>query len=92
MIISRVSPLTGKLNVMDIDITEDQLLVYEETQIPVQDIFPHLTPSEREFLISGLTDEDWDDLFPEDPTYEEKSTEYPENHSSSFDEFEDIPF
>ena len=92
MLISRVSPLSGKLNVMDIDITEDQLLVYEETLVPVQDIFPHLTPSEQEFLVSGLTDEDWDELFPEEPTYEEKSTEYPSNFDLSKEEFDDIPF
>ena len=76
---------------MDINITEEQLQVYEDTLIPVQDIFPHLNPNEREFLVSGLTDEDWDELFPEEPTYEERSTEYPSNFDLP-EEFDDLPF
>jgi len=29
----------------------------------VQDIFPHLSDSEREFLISGITEEEWNNIF-----------------------------
>lgn len=29
----------------------------------IQDAFPFLNPSEREFLLTGMTKEDWDALF-----------------------------
>ena len=29
----------------------------------VQDAFPHLSPDEREFIITGITKEEWDDTF-----------------------------
>lgn len=31
----------------------------------IQNAFPNLSPEEREFLITGLTPEMWNDLFPE---------------------------
>ena len=27
---------------------------------------PHLTPGEREFILTGITDEEWDELFAEE--------------------------
>jgi hypothetical protein len=27
---------------------------------------PHLTPDEREFIMTGITEEEWDELFSED--------------------------
>jgi hypothetical protein len=33
---------------------------------PVQFSFPRMTATEREFLLTGLTDEEWDVMFPED--------------------------
>jgi hypothetical protein len=32
----------------------------------VQNAFPKLNASEREFLLTGMTDEEWDETFPED--------------------------
>jgi hypothetical protein len=29
----------------------------------LQDAFPRLSPSDREFIKSGITDEEWDELF-----------------------------
>lgn len=33
----------------------------------IQDIFPYLTPAERELLISGICGECWEKLFPPEP-------------------------
>ena len=33
---------------------------------PVQFSFPRMTATEREFLLTGLADEEWDVMFPED--------------------------
>lgn len=32
----------------------------------IQDAFPTLTPDEREFLLTGMTADEWDELFSED--------------------------
>lgn len=67
MKVSRRSPLTGKVNTMDLDVTQAQL---DELKLPgsqrrlVQEIFPNLTPAEREFLLTGYTQEDWEFMFP----------------------------
>lgn len=62
MKITRESPVTGKLNTLDIDITLSQLLRWRKGEL-VQDVAPHLSAEEREFLISGATAEDWETLF-----------------------------
>ena len=63
MKVSKVSLLTGKLNVMELNVTTEQLFEYQNTKKLVQNIFPHLTPGEREFLISGITPEEWENEF-----------------------------
>ena len=68
MLIERRSPLTGKWNTMELDVTQAQL---DEMALPgsqrryVQDIFPNLSQAEREFIKTGYTPEDWDAMFPE---------------------------
>lgn len=32
----------------------------------IQNAFPFLTPDQREFLMTGITPDEWDDLFSED--------------------------
>jgi len=63
MIIGRKSPLTGQLNHMDLDVTQEQLDRYSRREGYIQDIFPHLSADEREFLQTGYTPEDWDKIF-----------------------------
>ena len=64
MIVSRQSPFTGVINEMDLDVTPEQLA---ELRSPdrrlVQEIFPNLTSAEREFVKTGYTQEDWDQMF-----------------------------
>jgi hypothetical protein len=66
MIITRRSPLTGKLNEMDLPISEDQIRLYQQGGILVQQAFPNLTPDQREFFKTGYTPEDWARVFPEE--------------------------
>jgi hypothetical protein len=66
MIITRRSPLTGKLNEMDLPISEDQIRLYQQGGILVQQAFPNLNPDQREFFKTGYTPEDWARLFPEE--------------------------
>lgn len=62
MIITRHSMLTGKVATMDLNITEDQYIKYLNG-MRVQNAFPHLTPGEREFIINGITPEEWVEHF-----------------------------
>jgi hypothetical protein len=32
----------------------------------IQDAFPHLTPSQREFILTGISPEEWDATFPDE--------------------------
>jgi hypothetical protein len=63
MRIVRKSPFTGKINVMDLNITQEQLLRYQNGAL-LQNAFPHLSAGEREFLKTGITPEEWDATFP----------------------------
>ena len=65
MIFQRISPFTGKLNQMDLPVTEDQVNKYNNGAL-IQDAFPNLTASQREFIMTGMTDDDWDNMFPPD--------------------------
>lgn len=46
---------------MDLAITEEQIDNFI-SGVKVQDAFPHLKPHEREFILTGMTPEEWDDL------------------------------
>lgn len=63
--LQRVSPLTGKTNEMVLDVTEEQLSRWANGEL-IQNVMPDLTPSEREFIMTGYTDEDWTVMFPPD--------------------------
>lgn len=54
--------LTGKTNSMVLDVTQDQLDRYESGEL-VQNVFPNLTLTEREFLITGMTAEEQKEIF-----------------------------
>lgn len=58
MQITRRSPLTGLANTREINITHGQLTAWHSGQL-IQDACPNLSAEDREFLISGLTPEDW---------------------------------
>ena len=64
MKITRTSPLTGEIATKEIDVTSAQIVSWERGEL-VQNAFPNSTPSEREFIKSGYTDFDWDEMFRE---------------------------
>ena len=63
MQITRKSIVSGKINTIDLPINEYQLARYEGGAL-VQDAFPDLDADGREFLISGITPEEWAETFP----------------------------
>jgi hypothetical protein len=61
MIVEMTSPLTGKVNQMDLPITLEQLNRWRNGEL-IQNVFPHLTADEREFLMTGLyQDKEWNE-------------------------------
>lgn len=60
MIVTRTSQFTGKVHSIDLPITERQLSIYEDGGRLIQEIFPNLTPGQREFIKTGITEEEWD--------------------------------
>ena len=62
MIVRVLNRLTGKHNEMDLDVTEEQIRRFENCEF-VQNVFPHLNPTEREFLITGMSEAEQKEIF-----------------------------
>ena len=70
MKLSMMSPLTGKTNTMELPITEERLNNWKRDRktnrtLLIQDAFPDLNHEQREFIMTGYTPEDWDEIFGE---------------------------
>ena len=48
---------------MELDVTQEQLDKYYAGGILLQEAFPNLSPSEREFIKTGVTDQEWEEVF-----------------------------
>ena len=62
MLITRTSPFTGTTISMNIDVTQAQLDAWQAGTL-IQDAMPNLSADEREFIKTGITAEEWDDMF-----------------------------
>jgi uncharacterized protein (DUF779 family) len=65
MILSKKSIISGKVHKMELDITEEQYFSWKNGEL-VQNVFPHLNSEEREFIVSGITPQEWKELFGEE--------------------------
>ena len=63
MLITKTSPFSGNTNVMEIDVTLEQLSSWQVDGVLIQNAMPHLTPDEREVIKTGITPEEWDSAF-----------------------------
>ena len=65
MFFSIQSASTGRIHNRILEITEAQ--VYDWANgASIQVAMPSLSPGEREFLMTGITSEEWAEMFPED--------------------------
>lgn len=55
----RRSPFSGKSHRAVMKMTERQYEAWTIDGLLIQNAFPHLTAEEREFLMTGITPEDW---------------------------------
>ena len=58
MMITRVSMISGKEHIMDLDVTPEQFDEWQQGKL-IQYAMPNLTPSEREFIMTGITPDEW---------------------------------
>ena len=58
------SRFTGKVNVMDLAVTDEQIRDWQNGTL-IQRAMPNLTAAEREFLMTGATPEEWEEMFGE---------------------------
>lgn len=65
MTITRKSMISGITRSLDLAVTEEQLQSYLNGEL-LQNAFPNLSASDREFIKSGITDEEWKALFGDD--------------------------
>lgn len=62
MLITKTSQLSGKQTTRDLPVTEEQLKAYKEGVL-VQIAFKNLSAADREWIRSGITEEEWKDLY-----------------------------
>lgn len=63
MKITRTSPISGKIRTMDLDVTEEEILKYKRGDGLIQELLPNLKPEEREFIMTGITPDEYENLF-----------------------------
>jgi hypothetical protein len=63
VIIKRRSVLTGIERTRDIPVDPNDIAAWEAGLGNVQDLMPYLNDSDREFILSGITDAEWDGMF-----------------------------
>ena len=62
MLIAKTSSLTSRTHEMEIDVSDKQLALWMEGAL-IQDVMPNLSPDEREFLMTGITPAEWNEMF-----------------------------
>lgn len=62
MQITRQSVWSGQVRTLDIPVTYDQLYEWQRGTL-IQNAMPNLTPDQREFLITGMTAEEWREMW-----------------------------
>jgi hypothetical protein len=79
MLITKKSIISGATNTREIDVSRETLEAWEAGGILIQDAFPHLSDDDREFLMTGILPDEWDEHFSEE--------EYPDqDHYDQSDE------
>lgn len=64
MLVTKTSVYSGIERTLDIPITDEQWFDWKTGKC-IQHAAPNLTSAQREFLLTGMTSDEWDDLFAE---------------------------
>ena len=66
MFVTRKSIITGATNTIEISGLTNEMVENWENGMLAQDAFPGITPEMREFIMTGITPEEWSRHLPED--------------------------
>lgn len=61
--VEQLSPISLTIHKLTIKMTRSQFLLWHSGTELIQNALPHLTPDEREFLLTGITPEEWKATF-----------------------------
>mgnify|MGYP007072282684 FL=1 len=61
MIVTRKNIFTGVKRSLDLDVTQEGLNHWKNGEL-IQNVFPNLSVDEREFLMTGIIGEEWNEL------------------------------
>lgn len=62
MKITKTSILSNKTNTLDIQVSQDQMTAWQNGE-PIQNAMPELSSDDREFLMTGITPDEWENNF-----------------------------
>lgn len=65
MLITKKSLITGKVHTKEIDVDERALHDWQAGHGLIQDPMPNVSAADREFIMTGITQEEWDNEFAE---------------------------
>lgn len=63
MYIKRKSVISGTERTRNIPVNPDDFMAWEAGFGNIQEIMPYLSDTDREFILSGITEEEWDEMF-----------------------------
>ena len=61
MLITNTSIATGITRTLELPVTPEQVNAWQSGAL-IQEAMPELTADQREFLMTGMTPDEWDDL------------------------------
>ena len=62
MEITRTSPFSGIVNTREIPVTQEQLDRWNAGEL-IQHAMPNISADDREFILTGITPEEWSAIF-----------------------------
>jgi hypothetical protein len=65
MQITRKSVISGIQRSMEIPVNPEDFMAWQAGYGNIQDLMPYLSREDREFILSGITAEEWDSAFAE---------------------------
>ena len=88
--VKKRSALSGETNTMALPITEEEYRWFLRGELLVQEAFPDMDIGQREFLISGITPEEWEAAFGDEETiYPDEYPDEEKDESLNLDWLED---
>lgn len=70
MLVECRSLLSGIIRTIDLPVTEEQIEAWENGA-KIQEAMPNLTTTQREFILTGIVEAEWDEAFADDEEADE---------------------